>query len=259
MTPDALNRLEQEANAYMARISGQASDPEPYRLKQAHTERVRLHIRTLSDSLDLDACSRARAEAAALVHDLGRFPQYQRYQTFSDTLSFNHAALSAGVVCREGMLRQVSRQDRQMILRAVALHNRPQLPPGLPPELDCLSRMLRDADKMDIFKVMMALYGNGNGQRSFITHNLPDDGQVRADLVDRMMAGKSIPYKGVASLNDMKLFQLSMIYDLNFQGAHAHVLAQGVVQRFIGSMPRERDLRALEAHLIRYLEKRALK
>ena len=255
MTPDALKTLEFQIQAYMTRIADQAADPAPFKLKQAHTERVRGHIQRLSEALGLDSRSGVRAEAAALIHDLGRFPQYMRFNTFSDPLSTNHAALSAGVVCREKLLRFVARYDRQLILRAVALHNRRSLPQGLSPDLDCLARLLRDADKMDIFGVMVSLYKNGSGVRSFITHNLPDDGQIRKELVDRMMTGNGIPYSDVATLNDLKLSQLSMIYDLNFPGAAAHALAQGVVQKILRSMPQ--DLSDLEFCLLRYLEQMA--
>ena len=38
------------------------------------------------------------AEAIALFHDVGRFPQYARYKTFRDSISTNHAALGASVL-----------------------------------------------------------------------------------------------------------------------------------------------------------------
>jgi len=59
---------------------------------------------------------------------------------------------------KQGIVEGLHRLERRLILRAVALHNRPRLPKGLEPRLDLLARMLRDADKIDIYRVMKAHY-----------------------------------------------------------------------------------------------------
>ena len=237
MRQDQLAKIENDVNAYMAEAVERAGDPAPYALKQAHTFRVCGHIRMLARSLDLSGDIRNRAAAAALLHDLGRFPQYRQFGTFSDPLSRNHAALSAGVVRCRRLLDGISRDEKRVILRAVALHNWPDVPTGLAGDLDLMARLLRDADKMDIFKVMTDLYtGPENGKASFITHDRRDDGRVSAALAAMVAGGRRLPYDRIRSLNDMKLFQLSMIYDINFPAALAHIQEHGVVPAIIGSM-----------------------
>ena len=255
---DVLNRLEGRVSAYMAQYIDGAEDPAPYVFKKDHTLRVCTQIRFLARSLGLSREIRNLSVAAALVHDLGRFPQFRRYNTFSDPLSRNHAALSVGEIRRLRLLEGLPRRTRQLLYRAVALHNRAALPEGLARELDRQARLLRDADKLDIFRVMTDLYtGPQNGHASFITHNYSDDGLIRPELIAEVTGWGRIAFSRVRSLNDLKLFQLSMIFDLNFPAAHAHVLAQGVVPAILRSMPGARMLEDLELSLIRYLENQA--
>ncbi len=258
LTRDALTRIERRVEAYMDQFAAGVVDPAPYILKHAHTKRVCTHIVMLARSLAFSPEALNLCAATALLHDLGRFPQFQRYGTFSDPQSLNHAALSVGEIRRIGLLEGLPRATRQLVYRTVALHNRPTLPAGLPRELDCHARLLRDADKLDIFKVMTDVYGGpGNGQASFITHNYCDDGRVNPELIEQVAGLGSVPYSRIRSLNDLKLFQLSMIFDLNFPAACNHVLEQAVVQGIIGSMPETEALGKLEQILIRYLAERA--
>jgi hypothetical protein len=63
-------------------------------LKEHHTERVCENIVEISKRLSLDGHSTMLAEAIALFHDIGRFPQYARYKTFRDSVSVNHGLLT---------------------------------------------------------------------------------------------------------------------------------------------------------------------
>ena len=249
-----LKQLETRFRDYTEGFIRRAEDDRPYTLKQEHTMAVARHITMLAESIGMGEGVIRLVRAAALVHDLGRFSQFERFNTFSDARSRNHAALGAGEMVRQGILSGISRGDRRLILRAVALHNRPRLPRGLTPELDRLSRLLRDADKIDIYRVMAELYrSRENGSENFITHNLKDDGKVSGELLSQIRAGRSVPYSRVATLNDLKLFQVSMVYDLNFPAAAGAVLDMDIIDTILGSMPQSDGLadlgRTLAAHL----------
>ncbi len=258
MTHNDFLKIEKQFHAYTRPFVDRAKDPYPFVLKQAHTARVCRAMAMLCESLGLDASRTARACAAAMVHDMGRFPQFAVFHTYSDARSKNHAALGCREIVRSNILSHLSLTDRQLILRAVALHNRPRLSRGLGAQLDRIARLLRDADKIDIYRVMKAHYRSAaNGSQTFLTHNLPDDGRVSGELVDRLASGREIPYSSVSSLNDMKLFQISMIQDLNFPAAVRAVLDMGVVEVILDSMPGFSGFKSLEQRLNVYLEKAA--
>lgn len=89
----------------------------------------------------------------ALFHDIGRFEQLRRYGTFSDGASIDHAALGCQVLQEEGFLSGLPKQDQSLILTAIRNHNQYEIQPGLSGEALTLCRLIRDADKCDIFRV----------------------------------------------------------------------------------------------------------
>ncbi len=255
MTLDEFEQLKNWFYTYTNSFVSEAATPEPYMLKQKHTKRVCDNIDMLSDSLGLSPKERIIAHATALVHDTGRFPQFKTYETFSDPLSKNHAALGVAVLVKEGLPGNIPTAERQLILRAVALHNRPGLPSNLSADLLQVTKLLRDADKIDIYKVMTTLYISRNNERqNFITHNLLNDKKIPLEIVDMIISGQRILYSQVETLNGFKLFQLSMIFDLNFHAAFETIKQQGVVRAILASMPESSHLDVLERVLTDYID-----
>ncbi len=123
-------------------------------LKEEHTARVGAVMDRLTGELHLSENTRLIAAATALFHDLGRFPQYHRYRTFRDSDSENHAKLSIRELTRHRVLHTLEPAERHLIGRAVIYHNRLHLPDHLDPVTLLHSRLLRDADKVDILRVM---------------------------------------------------------------------------------------------------------
>lgn len=90
-----------------------------------------------------------------MLHDVGRFEQLRRYNTFIDTQSINHAALSASVLFDEGHIRDyIDDAAEDALLRtAVAWHSAFRLPEKLDDRTRMFCQILRDADKIDILRV----------------------------------------------------------------------------------------------------------
>lgn len=257
MTPEDLNLTEKKFYSYTSTFISGASDPGPYLLKQKHTAGVCTNMDILTESIGLPLPEKTIARATALLHDIGRFSQFKIFGTFSDPVSRNHAALGTGVIIRNKFLPPLPKKERRLILRAIALHNRADIPEKLPHDLLRLTRLLRDADKLDIFRVMTALYLSKDKKKSgYITHNLPDNGKIPDELIDMLISGKRPDYSLVKSLNDMKLFQLSMIYDLNFPVSFDIIKEKEVVGIYAGSMPGSPKMDLLKEVMNNYIEKK---
>lgn len=254
MSPDDFFEVKQQFYLFTRPFEDQAEDPYPFVLKREHTDRVCDAMQMLCASLGLDEQKTARACTAAMVHDMGRFPQFARYQTYNDSQSKNHAALSCGQIVRTGILSHLPDTDRRLILKAVALHNRPRVPQGLGSDLDQLARLLRDADKIDIYNVMKAHYLSRETGRGFITHDLADDGQVPRAVVQSLLDTRENNYVGVTTLNAMKVFQAGMVYDLNFPAAAAAIRDMAVIPVLLSGIPASDLIRCLEQDLEGHLE-----
>ncbi|MEE0406088.1 MAG: HD domain-containing protein, partial [Desulfovibrio sp.] len=149
-------------------------DPSPMSLKLRHTELVTAAARGITESEDFPPPMARACLLAAQYHDLGRFEQYRLFGTFRDRDSVNHAELSAFLIEKYGLLTKEAYVARA-VLGAVRLHNVYRLPEDLPSDVRVAARLVRDADKLDILRVMdEELSGSGDCPRTVVL-NQPDD------------------------------------------------------------------------------------
>ncbi len=254
MTHEDFLKIETQFYAYTQPFVDRAEDPYPFVLKREHTVRVCRAMEMLCASLDLDGSKTSRACAAAMVHDMGRFPQFAVFHTYSDARSKNHAAIGCKEIMRSKILSHLSVTDRQLILRAVALHNRPRLSRTYGRDLSLLARLLRDADKIDIFGVMKDHYLNPDSSHGFITHDLPNDGKIPERAAHVLLETRQNDLSYVNTLNNMRVFQAGMVYDLNFPAAAAAILDLEVIPVLLGGIPPSDLIIRLEQALLDHLK-----
>lgn len=111
----------------------QFSSPEVFiqenvELKIKHTARVCENILLLAKAENLEEKDCRLAESIALFHDLGRFEQFTKYRTFKDSESEDHALLGVKILENAGILSILSREEEDIILKAVGYHNRMEIP-----------------------------------------------------------------------------------------------------------------------------------
>jgi hypothetical protein len=192
----------------------------------------------LTASLDLEDHERHCAAVVALFHDLGRFEQYRRFGTFRDADSVNHAHLGVRVLTEEGLLRDADPVDRTVILRAIALHNRFILPEGLDRRSSLLGRLIRDADKLDIWRVFVEFYSLPEGERaSAVGLGFPDEPHCTDEVVRRVLDGGMVRLDMLRTLNDFKLLQMSWVYDLNFPASFRITAERDLVGQLAMTLP----------------------
>ena len=74
-------------------------------LKEKHSLRVCNEILNIGKNHNLTDNNLRLAEAMALFHDIGRFEQYTRYQTFVDKKSENHGVMNDPLSCAAWRIR----------------------------------------------------------------------------------------------------------------------------------------------------------
>ena len=197
------------------------------------------------------------AGAAALCHDLGRFPQYRDFGTFRDSDSLNHAHLSAQILEQNDLLSFLSPSERKSVLHAVRLHNVFEVPCGLAPEADDLLKVLRDADKLDIWRIFIEYYHAPEAARaSGAGLGFPDLPECSAAALAAIGSGKMVQLSVLKSLNDFKLLQLSWVYDINFLTTLRLVKEKEVLEKLAATLPREAAVLDALARVHDYLERR---
>ena len=152
------DRARRTFDAYVARYD--AANPR-IALKVQHTLRVAELCEQIARGLELPDPDIELAWLVGLLHDIGRFEQVRRYDTFNDAASVSHAALGVSVLFDERpsedtiLLREfVDGTDCDDLIRlAVGTHSDYRLPDGLDEREQALCNILRDADKIDIVRV----------------------------------------------------------------------------------------------------------
>ena len=145
------------------------------RLKEQHTLRVCSNITRVGHELGLESADLLLAETMALLHDVGRFKQYQKYRTFSDLASENHAALGLREMAAHGVPSFGTPEEKRLLRQAIAYHNAAELPVKCSPRALLFMRLLRDADKLDIWRVLIEHFtARDRHSDSVIELGLPD-------------------------------------------------------------------------------------
>lgn len=224
------------------------------RLKVEHTRRVCRAMELITEGEGLAPPERCLAGAVALLHDVGRFPQYRRWRTFRDSASDNHARLAVEVMRTERLLDDLPPVERLLIEEAVRFHNLLRLPQRLKSPTDLFLRLIRDADKLDIWRVFHELLSLPPGERaSAALLGLPEREGVSPACVQMLAAGTIVRLDAVACVNDFRLLLVSWVYDLNFGTSCRLLERSGYLDALTGDLPDDRGLRAAIATAMAHL------
>jgi len=211
--------LEELTRLYAAYVDGyrEASGelPSMMELKRVHTMNVVENARLIAEGERFSEDERECSLAAALLHDTGRYEQLKRYNTFRDSESVDHAVFSHDIVKERGWVSEPA------ILNAVLWHNRRDLPEKMERLEEIAAHTVRDADKLDIFRVLEDRVANSdwrNDSRAF--WNLATDRPPNPEVVECIENRLPVDYQNIKSLSDFVLIQVGwMISGLHFKTA----------------------------------------
>lgn len=125
------------------------------KLKVVHTYEVVRKSEYIATKLGLSEEDIELAKLIALLHDIGRFEQVKQTTDFLDGNSFDHADYGVEVLFEKNMIRQFIFEEKydKVIEKAISNHNKYKIEAGLN-GLELLhSQIIRDADKLDNFRV----------------------------------------------------------------------------------------------------------
>lgn len=212
-------------------------------LKEEHTRRVCCEILHLGQQLGLNTSELRLAEITALFHDIGRFEQFARYGTFVDGKSVNHAQLGVSILQEKKVLARLDDSVRDLVLRIISYHNRAVLPTEESATCLFFSRLLRDADKLDIWRVVTEYYQQKDQKTNTgVELDLPDTPVFSDAVVQNLLAGRIVDIKYLKNLNDFKLLQVSWVYDLNFIPAFQRLKEKGYLDMIRAVLPETEDI-----------------
>jgi len=224
------------------------------RLKDEHTGRVCQEMRYLTGSLGLGEADSALAEVIALFHDVGRYEQFTRYRTFSDAKSVPHGALAVGVLRVHNVLDGIAERERMIIEEAIRMHAMKELEGGLDEDVLFYTRLIRDADKLDIYRLVAGDVDVPEGTQDKVMVNWfkQGDGYSR-EIVQAVLDKKNVDYRMLQSHYDMKIMQLAWVYDLNFGATFAKLHERRYIEKIVAMLPETEDISRAARQVLEYI------
>lgn len=226
-------------------------------LKVEHTDNVCRNIVRIARGSSMDDDQTRLAETVALFHDVGRFSQYMKYKTFRDDISTNHGLLGSEILAEEKVLQRLPEDEQQMIIQAVKFHNAFAIPTVMESRVVLLLKLIRDADKADIFRVFIKYYESPVEERASATaFKVPDTTEYSAVMLSCIMNKHVASYANIRTENDFKLMKLSWVYDLHFNESVRLLVERDYLNGIINKLPQTEEILSAVTILRDYVAQR---
>jgi hypothetical protein len=125
-------------------------------LKISHTYRVADNCEQIAKSINLSQEEVDFAWLSGMLHDIGRFEQVKRYNTFIDSESVDHAEFGADLLFGDDRLILDYTDNRawdKELETVIRQHNKYRISESVDGKTLVFCNILRDADKVDILRV----------------------------------------------------------------------------------------------------------
>lgn len=232
-------------------------DQENILLKERHTHIVCRNIIQIARELSLSDNDLRLAETVALFHDVGRFKQYSLYKTFRDNISVNHGVLGSDILAEEKVLQRLPGNEQDLIIQTVRSHNAFELTVVQDPKAQMFLKLVRDADKLDVWRVFMEYYAADVRSRpTAVGLDLPDSPGYSAEALSYLYKRQLVSLSVIKNLNDLKIMLLSWVYDLNFSASFRILKARDVINSLAAELPATDDIRHAVEYLQEYIDGR---
>ncbi len=214
--------------------------PQAIQLKIAHT----FDVCAISDRIAereggvFSGRGRFLAFLCALFHDVSRFRQYREFRTFRDADSFDHGEVSAEIFLQKFPLEGLSRAETELVATAVRHHNKRVLPPDIPGEFLPFAKLVRDADKLSIIRIINNFLATPEEyQEAAVKIGMEETPGFTKALAQAAIDGGQIAHASMHNLNDFKISIFAWAQDLNYPAAAEYLVEQRLYETLRTFLP----------------------
>jgi hypothetical protein len=173
-----------------------------------------------------------------------------------DACSENHALLGIRTIEKHQVIASLDPQTQQLIINAIANHNRLALAADVTDTALLFAQILRDADKLDILKIITDYYTDLSFARNhYMELGLPDLPEVSQEIIDDLLAQRIVSATNLKTLNDFKLLQMGWVYDINFPHTLRCVKERKYMSKFFSVLSHTDPICAVYKNIESYLER----
>lgn len=182
--------------------------------KYHHSFRVMDLSRRIAESLDLNEEQINLATLIGLLHDIARFEEFTRYSGFSLRNEFDHGDFALEILKKDNFIRKFIDIDKydDIIFTAIRCHNKFKIEDGLDDETVLFCKIIRDADKIDIFYEATEFFWNKEEDLKVI-----ETCTILDQYYEQFMKKEPIYRIEEQSALDEVIACIAFIFDLNFK------------------------------------------
>ena len=223
-------------------------------IKEKHTGYVTANCVELAKNLNLSQHDVELAEIIGLFHDVGRFYQYQKYKTFNDAQSEDHAELAFKVIDDLEFFNELDAKDNEVMRFAIQNHNKKTVAPTDDERKILFAKLIRDADKLDIYRVLEPYFAQENAAKmpNFITGRSPE---ISPDFIKNFVEGEQADFNKIRTNGDRKIVRLMWIYDINFKWTIEKIVERGYIEKIVENLPMDAEVAKGVQRLRQHVEK----
>lgn len=244
------------------------------KLKIDHTFRVADICDEIARSLELSQEDIDVAWMIGMLHDVGRFEQVKRYNTFSDADSIDHSQFGADLLFEEelidsylGMSRQqavsegiIDDEYLDIIEVAIRNHSAYRIEDGLSDRHKMFCNIIRDADKIDILRVntelpIVEIYNT--------TEEKLKNSEITKEVLESFYEGHAVLRKLKKQPVDHIVGHISLCYELVYPISYEVLKRQGWIYKLLSfesdNTRTNEEFRKIESHMKAFLDNKTNK
>ena len=248
---------EKALNAFKDFVQKYDQTNDKINLKIEHTYKVVEISEYIAKSLKLNNEDIYLAKIIALLHDIGRFDQAKFFDSFDDYMTIDHANHGVKLLFDDGLIKDFSIDEKyhDIIFHAVKSHNKYAIEEDLTEKQLLHSKIIRDADKIDIFRVIL-------NSPIIFTDNVFTENEIISDKIfEYIMNSKLIDRRHRKTKIDNQVSYIGFVFDYNFDISLKYIKSKDYVNTLIDGFIYEnpdtkRKMALIKNHANKYLDEK---
>lgn len=204
---------------------------------RSHSLRVAENSEQLANILLQTEDEKRIATIIALFHDVGKASLLSKNME-PLVIQREHGVASAKLIQQMDFFQSLSAEVQLTILKAVESHNLIKLSKLDNDQQTLYAKLLRDADKLDVFDSSHRYFKERYGIQPIVTMELNNSIEASEKILKNIWAGKPAAHEDMKSMNDYKLLLISMVFDLNFKHTFRVMSEKQYIQKIYETLPK---------------------
>lgn len=180
--------------------------------KQKHSLRVMELSTKIATELKLSQDEINLATLIGLLHDIARFEQYAQYKAYRDADSFDHGDYGVKILNKD-IRNYIDTDEYDKIIKcAVKNHNKYKIEDGLTEKERLFCKIVRDADKLDIFFEAETMFWKDDIDRINV-----EKCAITDEIMEPILNKETIKIKKGDNELVRLLSMIAFVFDINFK------------------------------------------